>query len=462
MPKVGMRIIKSAIVVFICFLIYFIREDGMPFYSAIAGILCMQQYLSNSLKAAGNRTIGTIIGGAFGMLILVIERTFIPEGMPIVEYFLISIAIIPLIYLTILIEKQAISYIACVVFLSVTVIHGVDVSPFFFTINRILDTLIGIFVSLGVNSFQFPKKKNPNILFVSDLDDTLLNSKGEISPYSKVKLNQMIRKGAQITISSTRTAATLIPLMKDVDIKLPLITMNGAALYNIKKKIYINCKNINSLVARKVLDIFKQYGLNVFVHSIINDIVHIYYDDFTNSVEEEYYHLVKTLPLKNYIYGELPKNKKIVYFRAIDKEDIIKKLYDELIFLDNDSNLNINYYKDAKNPGYYYLDIYSSEASRKNAILDIKKKLTVDRIVTFGNSERDIDMIKTADNGYIVENAEEKLRAIAINEIEKSTYMPSMGKFNEPNIKFGISLIGSNDTDSVAKTIEKLFYSRIQ
>lgn len=389
MPKIGMRIVKSAIVVFICFFIYVLRGEGMPFYSAIAGILCMQQYLSNSFKVAWNRTIGTIIGGVFGMIILFLEKTFIPEGMPMLQYFIISITIIPLIYVTILIKKQAVSYIACVVFLSVTVVHSENISPLFFTMNRIFDTLIGIFVSLGVNSFQLPKKKNSNILFVSDLDGALLNSKEEISSYSKVKLNQMIRRGARITISSTRTAATLIPIIKDLTIKLPLITMNGAALYNIKEKTYTNCKNINSLVADKVFENFNRHGKNVFVHSIINDIVHIYYNDFTNPVEEEYYHEVKTLPLKNYIYGELPENKKIISFRAIDREDIIKKLYDEFILLDSAGNLNINYYKDTKNSGYYYLDIYSSEASREKAILDIKNKLPVDRIVTFGKSKGD-------------------------------------------------------------------------
>ena len=42
MPKIGMRIIKSAVAVFICFLIYLIRGEGLPFYSTIAAIMCMQ------------------------------------------------------------------------------------------------------------------------------------------------------------------------------------------------------------------------------------------------------------------------------------------------------------------------------------------------------------------------------------------------------------------------------------
>ncbi|MEG2354138.1 MAG: FUSC family protein [Clostridium sp.] len=159
MPRIGMRIIKSSIAVFVCLLIGLLRGGGIPFYSAIAAILCMQPQVSNSLKVAKNRIMGTIIGGVFGMVILLVERSFIPNTMPILQYLLISFSIIPLIYITVLIEKKAVSYITCVVFLSVTVSHGIDINPYAFTLNRILDTLIGIFISLGVNTMWMPKNK---------------------------------------------------------------------------------------------------------------------------------------------------------------------------------------------------------------------------------------------------------------------------------------------------------------
>ena len=65
MPKVGLRILKSALAVFLCFVVYLVRQDGMPFYSAIAAVLCMQPYVRHSFTAALNRTVGTLIGGAY-------------------------------------------------------------------------------------------------------------------------------------------------------------------------------------------------------------------------------------------------------------------------------------------------------------------------------------------------------------------------------------------------------------
>ena len=54
----------------------------MPFYPAIAAVLCMQPYVSNSVRVALNRTVGTFIGGLFGMLALVIEKAFLPRTSP--------------------------------------------------------------------------------------------------------------------------------------------------------------------------------------------------------------------------------------------------------------------------------------------------------------------------------------------------------------------------------------------
>ncbi|GKX68676.1 HAD-IIB family hydrolase [Inconstantimicrobium mannanitabidum] len=436
MPKIGMRNLKSAIAVFICFLIYLIRGDGIPFYSAIAAILCMQPYVSNSVKVAKNRTIGTFIGGFCGMIVLIIEKHFIPKSMPMLQYLLISASIVVVIYITILVKKTTASYISCVVFLSVTVSHGLDVSPYAFALNRILDTLIGIAVSLCVNMFHLPKRKNATMLFVSNLDGTLLNSKGEISTYSKVKLNQMLKKDALITVSTARTSVTVLPILEGVDFKLPIITMNGAALYDLKEKSYLYCKTIEYDTSKNILSVFDKYGLNCFTHTIVNDILHIYYGDFTNPAEKKLYESKKLLPLKNYIYSPLPQNQEVIYFTAIDKLDIIEKLYKDIMSLECSNKIGAMYYKDTNNEGYYYLEIFSEKASQKNAINELKKRVSADTIITFGNDVKDIDMIQLADYGYAVENAVDEVKEVS------------------PNI------IGSNDNDSVVKIIEKLFYSK--
>ena len=76
--KVGMRIVKSCIAAYLCFVVYMLRgQKGIPFYSVIASIFCMQPLLSRSLKVAGERMKGTIIGVAVGIFIYVWNGSFI-------------------------------------------------------------------------------------------------------------------------------------------------------------------------------------------------------------------------------------------------------------------------------------------------------------------------------------------------------------------------------------------------
>ena len=51
LPQIGLRIIKSAIAVFLTFLVYFARgRTGAPLYAAIAALWCMRQDASTALQ----------------------------------------------------------------------------------------------------------------------------------------------------------------------------------------------------------------------------------------------------------------------------------------------------------------------------------------------------------------------------------------------------------------------------
>ena len=71
LPRVGMRMIKTALAVAICFVIYFLRgEEGVPIFSTIAAIICMQSQVENSRQAAFNRIVGTFAGAIFAIIII--------------------------------------------------------------------------------------------------------------------------------------------------------------------------------------------------------------------------------------------------------------------------------------------------------------------------------------------------------------------------------------------------------
>lgn len=147
---IGMRVIKTVIAVYLCFLISFLR-NGIPFYSAIAAILCMQNDHSNSFKTGKSRMIGTLIGGAYGFLAIILIDFINIELFNYIHYLILSLFLIPIIYTNVFLKVNSSTYISCVVFFSITVSHGGDITPMYFTLNRIVDTSIGIVVSLIIN-----------------------------------------------------------------------------------------------------------------------------------------------------------------------------------------------------------------------------------------------------------------------------------------------------------------------
>ena len=78
----GMRNIKTAVAVVICFLLFLPfwsqaspAGEGMqigPFYACITAVICMQSSVEQSVRQGVSRVIGTLMGGALGLLVLVL------------------------------------------------------------------------------------------------------------------------------------------------------------------------------------------------------------------------------------------------------------------------------------------------------------------------------------------------------------------------------------------------------
>ncbi|WP_101773420.1 FUSC family protein [Peptostreptococcus faecalis] len=153
--KVGLRTKKTALAVFICFMIESIVKTGSPFYAAIATILCIQNDMSNSFRVAKNREIATIVGAIWGVVFIYFEQRFMGDYSEIIRYLVLSLMLVPIIQSSLIIKKQECTYLMCVVFLCITIMHGADENPMIFAWCRVLETSIGIIVSLAVNSIPF-------------------------------------------------------------------------------------------------------------------------------------------------------------------------------------------------------------------------------------------------------------------------------------------------------------------
>lgn len=401
LPHIGMRMTKSCIAVFLCYIVYLLRgRQGIVFYSQLAVLWCIQPYVDTSLKKALQRTVGTFVGAFFGLIIVllnyyVLEDLSASYGLVIelLQYIIISLMIIPIIQTTLFLHQKDAAYFSCVVFLSIVVIHLADVHPLLFVWNRVSDTMIGIIIGVLVNSFHLPHKKRYDLLFISGLDHTLLTAQENMSSYSKIELNQMLDDGVNFTISTMRTPAALMAPLKGVRLNLPVIAMDGAVLYDIKEKKYLKSYVVSYTKTCELVNFIRCYDVQCFINVIMEDILVIYHKELKNKAEMDIYSRLYSSPYRNYLYADLPEGSNCIYLMSIDKTEKINTLYQALIKDGYAEQLKILHYPSTDYTGYSYLKIYNKNAEKENMIKYLQATLHCNQTITFGSIEGKYDYI---------------------------------------------------------------------
>lgn len=102
------------------------------------------------------------------------------------------------------------------------------------------------------------------------------------------------------------------------------------------------------------------------------------------------------------------------YITCIDEKDKLEPLYEK--YKDQyHCVFQIDIYTQEQ-----WLEIMPKEASKANAIRQLKEHLGCERLVVFGDGKNDIDMFEIADECYAVENVVEELKRIATGVIESN------------------------------------------
>lgn len=255
-------------------------------------------------------------------------------------------------------------------------------------------------------------------LFVSDLDGTLLNNKAQISKESAILLNKSIENGINFTIATARTPATIINILKDINIKLPIITMNGSAIYDIKSNKYLDFISLPKKKGLEIYKLIKSFNINAFVYTIHNDHLYVYHDKLIHPYQLKFYNLRKNTKYKTFLQEELNPNSDVLYFTIMDYEDKINAIYNKLKSF---NDLYIVKYRDTYDKDIFNLEIYDVKSSKANSIELIKDKYNFENLISFGDNLNDIPMFNISDECYAVENAVQDLKDISTKVIGKNT-----------------------------------------
>lgn len=278
-----------------------------------------------------------------------------------------------------------------------------------------------------------------NILFLTDLDGTFLNDKKEVGQCSVDILNRLIEKGLKFSVCSARTPATMTGILKDLRLNLPVCAMNGAAVYDMEKNEYTHIYTIDKEAVGDIVLRCKKAGLSPFIHVIRDGRLYIYFENTESEAAAEFYEERKNLSGKTYIrapYNEHKDGGDVIYFTLLGEEKKVSEIYDDIKTSHISRLVSLNFYRDIYNEGYCFLEICDRAASKETSLRFLKELSEADKVYAFGDNYNDLPMLREADLSFAVENAPEDIRRLCDR------------------------VIGDNNTDSVAKTIESIFEER--
>lgn len=155
LPGVGMRNLKTAVAVMICFFLFLplqgiggpAGEHVGPFYACIAAVICMQGSVEQSVRQGISRVMGTLLGGGVGLLALLLGDWL---EQPVLTGILLGAGVVFTIWLCNAIGRPAACSIGCVV-LCVVILNHSGADRYLYTILRVGETLLGIVVAVAVN-----------------------------------------------------------------------------------------------------------------------------------------------------------------------------------------------------------------------------------------------------------------------------------------------------------------------
>ena len=258
-------------------------------------------------------------------------------------------------------------------------------------------------------------------LYVSDLDGTLLNNDARITERSINILNSLIKKGVLFTVATARSIASVKFILKDLKLNLPIILMNGVCIFDPVKKKYVNIETLGRDDVSFLMSLIEQNSLKGFMYTIKNEELATYYEELSNSALRDFYE--ERVKRYNKPFTKVDKfaelmDEPIIYFVLMDYKE---KLYGIYRLIDGLPNINCVFYKDNYVKDMWYLEIFSRYASKFHAVQYLRRYLSVNCIIGFGDNQNDISLFEACDKCYAVANAIDELKLKADGIIGRNT-----------------------------------------
>ena len=258
-------------------------------------------------------------------------------------------------------------------------------------------------------------------LIAIDLDGTLLNSYGEISKEDKEYLQELIKQGIKVVLTSGRTNSAMENFAEELGANEYMICGNGANIYDIQNKRNIYNQYLSKEKILQIAKITEQnsiyynvYTENSIITKSLNYNTLFYYSENNKKPEnkktnieivENISQYIKDLNVQNFLKVTVCDEESMIFNRIMKKLKQIKGV--DVLEVSHMARKLIKYGREEKEIQYYYTEISNKNVNKWRAIEHLIRELSIlpEEVIAIGDNINDISMLQNAGKGIAMENS---------------------------------------------------------
>ena len=238
----------------------------------------------------------------------------------------------------------------------------------------------------------------------SDADGTLLTGDRRISPLTLKSVHALINSDVGFVIVSARSPAGIFPLFERYGFRCPVIAFSGAVILDENKNVLFH-RGMTKSVAESVVEFVENRGLDCAwnVYSYENWVVKSRSDPRVAREESHVWHCAKEGLPKDLLGDEVHKILCICNpQKTVEIENELKAAFPQLSIVKSSP---------------YLIEIMQKGITKALAVKTFCNLYGVDiaDTIAFGDNYNDAEMLTEVGAGYLMGNAPEPLKALAVN-----------------------------------------------
>ncbi len=259
-----------------------------------------------------------------------------------------------------------------------------------------------------------------NVLYVTDLDGTLLGEMPTVPDKATEMLNRMIACGLRFSVATARAWASAKPILEKLNLHLPVVLYNGAQILDPGTgEILHKC------------DLSRQQLAAIHAACVSQDVCGRFEGEVEGRIRSSWMKCEENEGLYAYNSARVGDKRfrpvtdeerlydgEIITVNAFDRREKLERVVQDIRKIDGVTYTLIS---DNYTEGWYWLSVIRADATKAMGVLKLKEMCGAERLICFGDNLNDLTMFEIADESCAVANAHPDVKCAATHAISSNT-----------------------------------------